>query len=561
MKGRFRNSPWVLLFFIFAVLFWRVASLQLFPDPRVENQSQRQYWSRIPLSTNRGFIYDSKGNVLALSIPSSSFFLDPAFWDPADGEKLKEILPKSLLTAISTKMQGRFFWLARKVDDALAEKIRSLKLKGIYEISEKKRFYPNKSLLAHVLGFCDVDDKGLSGVETVWDKMLYSPPGIKILAKESSGRTMDISGYSENNHSSGPGSVRLSIDSRIQFITEKRLAEGMAEHGAKWGSIVCIDPITGAVIAMTSKPSFDPNIRESLIDLKSLTNNSTGRTYEPGSTFKPIVLAIAKEKGYIRGTETFNCPNRIKVADGHVREATNRSYGKLSVPEILIKSSNTGMAQIGMKIRPFDMYHSVREWGFSKPAGVELNGVEVGLLATPEQWRGVIPSNISIGQGLAVTPLHLSMAVAAIANGGNLLRPYIVSEVQDPLGKVVYKGGRTVVREVLSTKTAAWISSIMREAVKNGTGKPADLPYVSIAGKTGTSQVAEKGEYKKGRWVSSFVGFWPFEKPEFLMLVVIGEPGKGKFYGGDVAAPIFRRIVEDMHQIGLFASTSGGKRP
>lgn len=555
MKERFRNSPWVLLFFIFAVLFWRVASLQLFPDPRVESQSQRQYWSRIPLSTNRGFIYDSKGNVLALSIPSSSFFLDPAFWDPADSVKLKEILPKGVLSAISVKMQGRFFWLARKVDDVLAEKIRSLKLKGIYEISEKKRFYPNKSLLAHVLGFCDVDDKGLSGIETVWDKMLYSPPGIKVLAKESSGRTMDITGYSGNNPSAGPGSVRLSIDSRIQFITEKRLAEGMTEHGAKWGTVICVDPRTGAVIAMTSKPSFDPNVRESLVDLKRLINNSTGRIYEPGSTFKPIVLAIAKERGFIKGTETFNCPYRIKVADGYVREAANRSYGNLSVPEILIKSSNTGMAQIGIKIRPFDMYHFVREWGFSKPAGVELNGVEVGLLATPEQWRGVIPSNISIGQGLAVTPLHLTMAIAAIANGGNLLRPYIVSEVQDSRGRVVYKGGPTVVREVLSAKTAAWISSIMREAVKSGTGKPADLPYTSIAGKTGTSQVAEKGEYKKGKWVSSFVGFWPFEKPEYLMLVVLGEPGKGKFYGGDVAAPIFRRIVEDMHQIGLFAST------
>jgi cell division protein FtsI (penicillin-binding protein 3)/stage V sporulation protein D (sporulation-specific penicillin-binding protein) len=319
-----------------------------------------------------------------------------------------------------------------------------------------------------------------------------------------------------------------------------------------------MDPETGAIVAMASWPSFDPNVRENLTNMKRIANNSTGRTYEPGSTFKPIVLGIAMEKGSVRGSESFNCPYRIKVADGHISEASNRSYGRLSVSEILIKSSNTGMAQIGLRVKPFDMYHGVREWGFSKPLEVELNGVEDGLLATPEQWRGVVPSNISIGQGLAVTPLHLANAMAAIANGGFLLRPFIVSEVKDSTGRIIYKGERKLVREVLSPKTASWLSSIMKESVKSGTGKMARLPYVSIAGKTGTAQVAEKGEYKKGKWVSSFAGFWPEENPDYVMLVVIGEPSKGKYYGGDVAAPVFRRIVEDMFQTGLFACIGWG---
>lgn len=555
---RFGGSPWFLVFLFFAVLFWRVASLQLFPDPRVEKQSRRQYWSRVPVSTNRGSILDANGNALALSIPSSSFFLDPAFWDPSNGPKLRNILPDSIVATISSAMPGRFFWLARKVDEETAAKIRTLNLKGIYEISEKKRLYPNRSLLSHVLGFCDVDDRGLSGIEMVWDKVLFSPPGIKILAKESSGRTLDISRHSDEGIPAGPGSVRLTIDSRIQFIVEKRLDEGIAEHGAKWGSIVCMDPETGAIVAMASWPSFDPNVRDNLTNMKRIANNSTGRTYEPGSTFKPIVLGIAMEKGSVRGSESFNCPYRIKVADGHISEASNRSYGRLSVSEILIKSSNTGMAQIGLRVKPFDMYHGVREWGFSKPLEVELNGVEDGLLATPEQWRGVVPSNISIGQGLAVTPLHLANAMAAIANGGFLLRPFIVSEVKDSTGRIIYKGERKLVREVLSPKTASWLSSIMKESVKSGTGKMARLPYVSIAGKTGTAQVAEKGEYKKGKWVSSFAGFWPEENPDYVMLVVIGEPSKGKYYGGDVAAPVFRRIVEDMFQTGLFACIGWG---
>lgn len=558
MFRRFGGSHWFLVFIFFGVLFWRVASLQIFPDSRVERQSRRQYWSRVSVSTDRGFIYDRSGNVLALSTPVPSFFIDPAYWNPADGPKLRGILPDAVVRAVSSPMTGRFFWIARKVDETTASNLRKLELKGIYEITEKKRLYPNKSLLAHVLGFCDVDDKGLSGIEMVWDKILFSPPGLRMLIKESSGKTLDVSRQSGAPSRGGPGSVKLSVDSRIQFIVEKRLAEGIAEHGAKWGTVICMHPDTGAVAAMASWPSFDPNLREELVNAKKITNTSVGTSYEPGSTFKPIILAIALEKGLVGKGESFNCPYSIKVADRHISEANRVSYGKLTVSDILVKSSNTGMAQIGMRVKPFDMYNGVREWGFGKPPGIELNGVEEGLLASPEQWRGVIPANISIGQGLAVTPLHLVTALSAIANGGSLLKPFIVSEVKDSSGKIVHRGERRLVREVLSPSVASWVLAQMRESVKQGTGKQAALPYVSIAGKTGTAQVAEKGEYRKGKWVSSFAGIWPSEKPEYVMLVVVGEPSRGKFYGGDVAAPLFRRIVEDMYQTGLFARAGLG---
>jgi cell division protein FtsI (penicillin-binding protein 3)/stage V sporulation protein D (sporulation-specific penicillin-binding protein) len=209
-----------------------------------------------------------------------------------------------------------------------------------------------------------------------------------------------------------------------------------------------------------------------------------------------------------------------------------------------------------MRVKPFDMYYSVREWGFGKNPGVELNGVEDGLLSTPEQWRGVVPSNIAIGQGLAITPLHLASAIAAIANNGYLLRPFIVSQATDSSGQVIYRGERQVVREVLSPRTASWLRKVMVDVVKKGTGKQADLPFVSIAAKTGTGQVAEKGEYLKGKWVSSFGGFWPAENAQYVMLVVIGEPTRGKYYGGDVAAPVFRSIVEDIYQTGLLVKAA-----
>jgi cell division protein FtsI (penicillin-binding protein 3)/stage V sporulation protein D (sporulation-specific penicillin-binding protein) len=548
------GSPWFLIFVFFGIVIWRLTFLQLFPDPRVENQSRRQYWIHVPVSTNRGFIYDRNGNALAVSVPSSSFFLDPAFWNPSDAVHLKGILPDSLVNTLSKPLTGRFLWLARKVDTETAEKIRSLKIKGIFEIEEKKRLYPSGSLLSHVLGFCDIDDKGLSGIELMWDKALFSPPGLRVLAKESSGRTLDISRNDHNHTPTEGGNVSLTIDSRIQFIVERRLEEGILEHNARWGSVICMDPHTGAILSMASWPTFNPNVRADLSKTQNLLNNSIGRTYEPGSTFKPVILGISMERGSVHPNESFNCPYRIKIADGHISEAGKSGFGKLTVPEILAKSSNTGMAQIGIRVKPFNMYHSVREWGFGKPTGIELPGAEEGLLASPEQWRGVVPSNIAIGQGLAITPLHLASAISAIANGGTLMRPHIVSKVVDSSGNIVYNEEGHFLRTVLSPQIALWLQRAMVDTVIKGTGRNAAIPGISIAAKTGTAQIAEKGEYAKGRWVSSFAGFWPSGDARYVVLVVIGEPSKGKYYGGDVAAPVFRRIVEDMEQIGLLAA-------
>lgn len=545
-------SPWFLIFILFGIVIWRLVALQLFPDARVESQSRRQYWSRIPVSTNRGLIYDRNGNALAVSVPSSSFFIDPAFWDPKEAHRLNGILPSNTVQNISKQLSGRFVWVVRKVDEDTAGKIRALGLEGLFEVEEKKRLYPGGSLLAHVLGFCDIDDRGLAGVELMWDRELFSPPSVRVLAKESSGRMFDVTRVDNEpvEPAAKVGSVTLTIDSRIQFIIEKRLEEGVRAHGARWGSVVCMDPRTGAVLSMASWPTFDPNVRAALKDPANLMNNSIGRTYEPGSTFKPIVLGISLERGAVRPNESFNCPYRIKIADGHVTEAGNSGFGVLPLSDILAKSSNTGMAQIGMRVRAYDMYHSLREWGFGKSTGIELPGAEDGLLASPEQWRGVTPSNIAIGQGLAVTPIHLAAAIAAIANGGHLFRPYIVSQVLDSSGNLVYNESGELVRDVLSPQVAAWLKKAMIDTVLKGTGQAAAVPGVSIAAKTGTAQIAEKGKYIKGKWVASFTGFWPSEDPRYVLFVAIGEPAKGKYYGGEVAAPIFRSILEDMMQIG-----------
>ena len=345
MFRRFGGSHWFLVFIFFGVLFWRVASLQIFPDSRVERQSRRQYWSRVSVSTDRGFIYDRSGNVLALSTPVPSFFIDPAYWNPADGPKLRGILPDAVVRAVSSPMTGRFFWIARKVDETTASNLRKLELKGIYEITEKKRLYPNKSLLAHVLGFCDVDDKGLSGIEMVWDKILFSPPGLRMLIKESSGKTLDVSRQSGAPSRGGPGSVKLSVDSRIQFIVEKRLAEGIAEHGAKWGTIICMHPDTGAVAAMASWPSFDLNLRESC---KRKRYQYLGRNlYEPGSTLSPSFwpLPLRKDLWGRASPSTALIRSRWQTV---IFRGKQVSYGKLTV-RYSRKILKYGDGQIGMR--------------------------------------------------------------------------------------------------------------------------------------------------------------------------------------------------------------------
>jgi cell division protein FtsI (penicillin-binding protein 3)/stage V sporulation protein D (sporulation-specific penicillin-binding protein) len=552
---RYLVDPWLVFILLFGVVIWKLFEYHCFPDPRVLSQAQHQYWSRTIVKGHRGIIRDSSGeNILALSKSVPSFFIDPLHWSHSDAHKLKGLIPDNTLTKISSPMEGRYVRVARMATPELAQKIQALDLKGLYKEEEKKREYPNGTLLSHVLGFCDIDDSGQAGIELAWDSALYEPQGHKILFRRPGGRSFTL-GEDSRKQNAGIPIVTLTIDIRIQHIVEKYLNDIISAHKAKWGAVLCMDPKTGAVLSMASWPVFNPNHREELVNAQNIINNAVGRAYEPGSTFKPIFMGIALENGLVRTNEVFNCPARIKIADGFISEAYSKAMGKISTNDVLVKSSNVGMAQIGIRAKPVDMYRTLLDWGFGKVSDIELSGTEKGLLASPGQWRGVVPANISIGQGLAVTPLQLITAMAAIVNGGELLSPYIVQEAVNSGGEVVYKGSKNVVREVLTPEICAWLRKAMRETVLKGTGRQADTRVTQVAAKTGTAQVAEKGKYVKGRYVSSFVGFWPSEDPQYLMLIVIGEPSSGKYYGGELAAPMFKNIVEDMANRGIFGSS------
>ena len=544
---RLLRNVWTWLFLALAVLALRLVLIQVWPDPRTVSQASSQYWTQISISTSRGIIRDSHGAALAMSVPATSLFIDPQYWDPAKASELKLFLKNLVsdedLETFSKPMKGRFAWVARKVPPELAARLLSKKIAGLYALKERKRVYPQGALLAHVLGFCDIDDEGLAGLEQSWQDILYSPPQVKILARDAAGQGIDLMSLQRAPKTMGPGELILTIDPVLQMVVEKRLKEATDEYKPKWAAAVCLDPRNGAVLASASWPTFDPNQRKTLKDPATRVNNVIGRVYEPGSTLKPVIMSIAMEQGLVRENEAFHCAGRVRIADGVVTDI--KAHGSQVLPDLIVNSCNVGMAQIGIRFKPRFAYDNLKQWGFSSLSGIELPAEEVGLVSTPEQWRGVVPANIAIGQGIGMTPLQLVTALSAVVNGGFCVRPYIVKEARDGQGKVVYRGKAFVKNVVISKKTSDWVRTVMRRVVTSGTGKAANSPKVAVGGKTGTAQVAEHGKYVRGRFVASFAGFWPAENPDHIMLIVLGEPSQKGHLGGAIAAPAFRAILED----------------
>ncbi|MBQ6919702.1 MAG: penicillin-binding protein 2 [Synergistaceae bacterium] len=426
------------------------------------------------------------------------------------------------------------------------------KIKGLREIDEPYRKYTNQRLMSHVLGFCDSENKGQAGIEQLWDNTLYNPPGQKIVVRRQGSQAASIMEREPERRSVTP-IVTLTLDSRIQYVVEKHLFKTAENERAKWAVCICMNPNTGEILAMASYPTFDPSNRKTLTN-EALSNGAISRTYEPGSTFKPVYMAIALERGWVKRDEMFFCPAKLKVADGFIRESDARvALGNVSTAQLLIKSSNVGMAQIGIRADRLKTYESLQAMGFGREPDIELPGVSRGILPYPENWRGITPANIAIGQGLAVTPLQLITAMSAVVNGGKLMSPYIVKEAVNSLGELVYRGEPKVMREVMTPETALWIRQAMRRVITEGTGRRAATTITEVAGKTGTAQVAGKGGYAPGKYVGSFIGFWPYEEPKYLMLIAIGEPSNGRYYGGELAAPVFKNIVEEMAELEYYS--------
>jgi len=545
-KIRFRIQMVRIVFLLaFGLVVVRSYQLQVLNRNAWEERAERQHQKVLPLTPQRGTIYDRNGEELALSIEVDSIYIEPnRVEDPKlTGSQLAKALSLPVRVVRDKVNSDRgFIWLKRQVSAMESARVHELDLPGVGFIKEHRRFYPNSEIGAQVLGFTGLDPQGLEGLELEYDSVVLGQGGFLVTERDALGRSIG-SGQKEVRGRSRGADLFLTLDKNIQYIVEKELERGIKKVGAKSGSVVVLEPSTGKVLAMASQPDFNPNAiseyRPSQWRNRVLTD-----TFEPGSTFKPLLMAAALNEGLIRPDQIIDCEKGSYAVGGKVIH-DHHPYDKLTVRDVLKVSSNIGSAKIG-KILERERFSSyLQDFGFGAKTGVDLPGEVTGLVRPPSQWFEVDMAAMSFGQGLSVTSLQLANAVATIANGGYLMTPYLVERIVDGRGEVLESRGPQVVRRVIDPKIAALVLGMMtRTTEEGGTGTLADIPGYTVAGKTGTAQKVDPvtGGYSVDKRVASFIGIVPAEAPRLVILVVIDEP-KGIPYGGVVAAPVFAQIA------------------
>lgn len=546
-KGRhWRIKAFGLLFVVaFGLVAFRAYYLQVRGQEEWLRRAERQHQRVIPLTPRRGTIYDRNGEELALSIEVDSIYVNPNQVKKAT-TVAREMAPMIGLRtrALKAKLSSRrgFVWVKRQVSPAESMRVKSLGVKGVHFIKEHKRYYPNGSLGAQVLGFTGLDPHGLEGLELKYDGEILGEGGFLVTERDNLGRGIGAGEGLVSGARQG-GSLKLTLDKNIQYIAEKELEAGVKAMRAKAGTALVLNPATGEILAMASQPDFNPNAFNKY-GPGNYRNRAIADAYEPGSTLKTFLLAAALEQKVIHPGQKIYCEKGVYHVGGKTIH-DHHPYGSLSIAEVLKYSSNIGAAKIGKAMERERFYQALRGFGFGAATGIELPGESSGLLRPPEEWFEVDLAAISFGQGLTVTPLQLATALSSVANGGYLMKPYLVERVVDGYGQVVESRGPKVVKRVLSAQTTKIITRMLEGAVeKGGTGTLAAVPGFKVAGKTGTAQKVDPvtGGYSRDRYLASFGGFVPADDPRLVILVMIDEP-QGKSYGGLVAAPVFSRIA------------------
>lgn len=497
------------------------------------------------LPVKRGLILDRKGRELAINLDVESIFCNPAEISGSEAPNVAAAMSKITgkhTEAILTKLNGnsRFCWIDRKIAPQVAETVRSSKMKGIGLVNEVRRVYPKSNLASHLIGFVDIDNRGIEGLEQKYDKELTAT-GEKIVAyRDAKGNVLSKGELKEIKGNN----IFLTIDEGLQYILEKNLDDAVKHWRASYATAIMMDPFTGEIMAMANSPSFNLN-NPSVIKPQIRKNRAITDCYEPGSTFKIIVGAAALEEGLVKPNASYDCSaGYIEVGGRRIKDA--HRHGVLTFQEVIQKSSNVGTIKIGLTLGKERLYDYIKRFGFGEKTGIDIIGEVSGWIRPHETWSGVSIGSISIGQEIAATPLQLLRAYSVIANGGLLVKPYLLSEIQSPDGVTVYKATPDTKR-VLSEKTARNFNMILTTVTEvGGTAKEASVDGNLVAGKTGTAQKFDSvtKRYSKVNYVSSFVGFVPADKPRLALVVVVHDP-RGHIYGGIVAAPVFRKIAND----------------
>ena len=541
------------LFIAIGLVVWmlaigaRLVQLQVNQHEELASRARSQQVGAIETSPSRGQLLDRQGRELARSIDTESFFADPREIPSTEdtarriaaitGQDRAELTSRLSEAKESSK---KFVWILRRLDIQSASKLDQLNLDGIYSRKEPKRYYPNDSLAAHVLGFVGTDEIGLSGVEQYYNEKIRGEAGKVYLERDRERRAFES--YEVQSH---PGqTVVLTIDQTIQYRTEQALSAAVDRAHAKSGTAVVMDPRTGEILALANAPTFDPN-QPVANSAEARANGALQSIYEPGSTFKIVAYSAAIEKGLVKPDDKIDCQmGSITVAgrlihDGH-------PYGIVTVADALAKSSNVGAIKLGLMVGNESMYEYMKRLGFGSRTGVDLAGESPGILRALNRWQPSSIGSLAIGQEVGVTPLQMATAYSVLANGGTLVKPHLLRELRAPDGSVLFQA-KPETRPALKPETTEALRGMFEGVTLHGTAKKAQLDGYSAAGKTGTAQKVDPRThaYSATKFIGSFVGFAPVKNPAVVIIVVIDEP-LGSYHGGDVAAPVFREIAEQI---------------
>jgi cell division protein FtsI (penicillin-binding protein 3) len=546
LSGRLANRRIRLLLAVFAIVFGatlvRAVWLQGVRAQSLGRMAANQHRQTVTIAANRGTIYDSTGVQLAIGEQAMTVYADPL--QIRDATKVAPLIartlrldPKQVYEKLSDRAHG-FVYIARKADAARAARLERLHIIGLGFYPEERRFYPQHSIAAQVLGYAGVDNRGLSGLELSLDRPLAGRTGRETLVRDPLGHVLDSIVSTPARDGSD---VSLTINQNIQSTAEAVLRDTVQKWHAKDATAVVLDPHSGAVLAMAVAPTYDannfPGVSKDLQRNRAITD-----TYEPGSTFKLVTVAGALSTGIVMPRTTFTLPYEIQVADRRIHDAEPRGTETMSVATILSKSSNVGAITLARLLGKERLMSWISRFGFGHPTGIDFPGESQGIVLPADEWSGSTIGNVPIGQGIAVTPMQMASAYAAIADGGVWTRPHVVERLGDGLGKPLFR------RRVVTRWIARELTSMLQNVVLDGTGTLAQIPGYHVAGKTGTAAKPDpRGGYSTSRYVASFVGFAPATRPRVVVLVTVDEP-HGAIWGGVVAAPAFKSIMQQTLQ-------------
>ena len=516
----------------FVVLIGRAFYLQVLNNDFLQEKGESRYRRDIEISASRGRIADRHGDVLAISTPMKSVWAVPqvARLTPEQVVQLASVLemnPRQLAQKLDT--EKTFVFLRRQIPPAVAERVAELKLPGIGQDKEYRRFYPTGEMTAHMVGFTGVDDRGLEGVELAFHGQLLGQPGSRSVIKDRRGQIVEDVGSIKPPQDGKE--IRLALDSKIQYLAYSHLKQAISDHNAKAGGVVVIDARTGEIVALANWPTYNPNNRESLSGAQ-LRNRALTDTFEPGSTLKPFTIALGLETGKVRSETIINCaPGRLTIGNATIADA--HPHGALSVAQVIQKSSNVGAAKIAAMLPSQTMWQMFDDVGFGQAPRLGFPGEVTGRVRPWKTWKPIEQATMSYGHGISVSLIQLARAYSVFARDGDLV-PLSLTRVDAPV---------TTGATVFSARTAREVRMMLEMAVQpGGTAPKAQIPGYRVAGKTGTAHKLQGGRYAN-KYVSSFVGFAPVSDPRLIVAVMIDEPSAGKHYGGEVAAPVFASVM------------------